>query len=78
MTVVSPRLSTPRVVRFRSWDDRPGRRALIRILAPPRDAGTAFLKIHPNLWMYVPRVERTLRIPPSMMLQPKFAPGRPT
>ncbi len=70
MTVVSPRLSTPRVVRFRSWDDRPGRRALIRILAPPRDAGTAFLKIHPNLWMYVPRVERTLRIPPSMMLQP--------
>ena len=28
-----------------------------------------FLKLHPNLWMWVPRVERTLRIPPSMMLQ---------
>jgi outer membrane lipoprotein-sorting protein len=27
------------------------------------------LKLHPNLWSYVPRVERTIRIPPSMMLQ---------
>ena len=28
-----------------------------------------FLKLHPNMWNYIPRVERTLRIPPSMMLQ---------
>jgi len=70
MTVVSPRLSRPRVVAFRSWDDRPGKRSFIRILSPAKDAGSGFLKLHPNLWMYVPRVERTLRIPPSMMLQP--------
>ena len=70
MTIESPRLARPRTVRFRSWDDRAGRRALVRIDAPPKDAGTGFLKLHPNLWMYVPRVERTLRIPPSMMLQP--------
>ncbi len=70
MTVTSPRLPQPRVVALRSWDDRAGKRSFIRILAPPKDAGTGFLKLHPNLWMYVPRVERTLRIPPSMMLQP--------
>ena len=70
MTVVSPRLSSDRVVRFQSWDDRPGKRSFIRILDPAKDRGTGFLKKHPNLWMYVPRVERTLRIPPSMMLQP--------
>jgi outer membrane lipoprotein-sorting protein len=70
MTVVSPRLSRPRVVAFRSWDDRPGKRSFIRILSPAKDAGSGFLKLHPNLWMFVPRVERTLRIPPSMMLQP--------
>ena len=70
MTVVSPRLSRPRVVAFRSWDDRPGKRSFIRILSPAKDEGSGFLKLHPNLWMYVPRVERTLRIPPSMMLQP--------
>jgi len=69
MTIVSPRLPAPRVVKLYSWDDRPRKRTFIRILAPPKDAGTTFLELHPNLWMYVPRVERTIRIPPSMMLQ---------
>jgi len=69
MTVVSPRLTGPRTVAFKSWDDRPGKRSFIRIAAPAKDAGTGFLKLHPNLWMFVPRVERTMRIPPSMMLQ---------
>lgn len=70
MTVESPRLSAPRVVRFRSWDDRRNDRSFIQILAPPKDAGSTFLRLPPNLWTYVPRVERTMRIPPSMMLQP--------
>jgi len=69
MTIVSPRLPAPRTVRFRSWDDRGGDRSFIRILAPAKDRGTGFLKIFPNLWTYIPRVERTMRIPPSMMLQ---------
>lgn len=69
MTVASPRLPAPRVVRFRSWDDRSGKRTFIHILSPAKDKGTRFLKQHPNLWMFVPRVERTVRIPPSMMLQ---------
>jgi outer membrane lipoprotein-sorting protein len=69
MTVVSPRLSRPRVVAFHSWEDSPEKRSLIRIDKPAKDKGTGFLKLHPNLWMYVPRVERTVRIPPSMMLQ---------
>ena len=70
MTVTSPRLSAPREVRFQSWDDRRNDRAFIRILAPPKDADSTFLRLPPNLWTYVPRVERTMRIPPSMMLQP--------
>jgi outer membrane lipoprotein-sorting protein len=70
MIVKSSRFSRLREVRFRSLDDRPGKRSFIRILAPAKDEGTGFLKLHPNLWMYVPRVERTMRIPPSMMLQP--------
>jgi len=69
MTVSSPRLGRPRSVAFRSWDDRGGKRSFIRITAPTKDSGTGFLKLHPNLWMYIPRVERTMRIPPSMMLQ---------
>ncbi len=69
MTVVSPRLSRPRTIGFHSWEDRTEKRSLIRIDKPAKDKGTGFLKLHPNLWMYVPRVERTVRIPPSMMLQ---------
>jgi hypothetical protein len=70
MTVLSPRLGKPRAVAFRSWDDRAEDRSFIRILSPAKDAGTGFLRLPPNLWTYVPRVERTMRIPPSMMLQP--------
>jgi outer membrane lipoprotein-sorting protein len=69
MIVTSPRLPEPRRVRFQSWDDRRGERSFIRILEPPKDRGSAFLKLESNLWSYVPRVERTIRIPPSMMLQ---------
>jgi hypothetical protein len=67
--VVSPRLSRPREVGFHSWEDSSKKQSLIRIDAPAKDKGTGFLKLHPNLWMYIPRVERTVRIPPSMMLQ---------
>ena len=69
MTVTSPRLPVPRRVRFRSWDDRESGRSFIRILAPAKDKGMGFLKLPPNLWNYIPRVEKTMRIPPSLMLQ---------
>jgi hypothetical protein len=43
-------------------------KALIVIEAPPREKGTATLKVDRNLWNYLPRIKRTIRIPPSMML----------
>jgi len=42
--------------------------ALIVIQSPPREKGTATLKVGQNLWNYLPRIKRTVRIPPSMML----------
>jgi len=68
MIVESPRLSSARTVAFSSWEERSTKRSFIRIHEPAKDKGSGFLKLHPNLWMYVPRVERTMRIPPSMML----------
>ncbi|HEY7728048.1 MAG TPA: outer membrane lipoprotein-sorting protein [Candidatus Eisenbacteria bacterium] len=62
---VSPR--TARSLRLRAWtrgmDD-----ALILIEEPPREAGTATLRVGKNLWNYLPRIARTVRIPASMML----------
>jgi outer membrane lipoprotein-sorting protein len=43
-------------------------KALIVIQAPAREKGTATLKVDKNLWNYLPRIKRTIRIPPSMML----------
>ncbi len=60
-----------RTVRFRFWEKRGNPdRSLIIIDAPPKDKGTVFLKEGINLYMYLPRVRRTLRLPPSMMLNP--------
>jgi outer membrane lipoprotein-sorting protein len=45
-------------------------KALIVIDEPAREAGTATLKVGNNLWNYLPKISRTIRIPPSMMLSP--------
>lgn len=42
--------------------------SLIVIDAPVRDAGTATLKVEKNLWNYLPKISRTIRVPPSMMM----------
>jgi outer membrane lipoprotein-sorting protein len=68
MTIVRPRWT--RTVRFRSWDDRAHDRSFTRILDPAKDRGTGFLKVETTLWTYLPSVERTTRLPPSMLLQP--------
>lgn len=65
------RIETPewqREVRLDAWDDRLSKRFFIRILAPKKDRDTTWLKDGGNLWMYLPRLERDIRIPPSMML----------
>jgi len=57
-----------RNIQFESWDDRKGKRFFLHILQPRKDKNTTWLKDGKNLWMYIPRLERDIRIPPSMML----------
>ena len=45
-------------------------KAFIRILTPAKEAGIGTLRIDSEMWNYLPKVERTIKIPPSMMLQP--------
>ena len=42
--------------------------ALVRVTAPEREAGTATLKVGDEVWNYLPRVDRTIKIPPSLMM----------
>jgi outer membrane lipoprotein-sorting protein len=40
----------------------------VRLLEPARSEGQGFLRIKARLWNYLPAAERTILIPPSMML----------
>ncbi|WP_242344177.1 outer membrane lipoprotein-sorting protein [Anaeromyxobacter terrae] len=65
ITVVSPR--TTRTMRLAAWT-RGEEQVLVVVEAPPREAGTATLRDGDNLWNWLPRIARTIRVPPSMML----------
>jgi outer membrane lipoprotein-sorting protein len=41
--------------------------SLIRILEPRKERGTATLKAGENIWNYLPKVDRVIKVPSSMM-----------
>ena len=43
--------------------------SLILITAPAKEKGAAFLKRKKEVWNWVPSIERTIKLPPSMMTQ---------
>jgi len=43
--------------------------ALILILSPAKDKGISFLKRKKEVWNWMPALERTIKLPPSMMTQ---------
>jgi outer membrane lipoprotein-sorting protein len=67
MTVITPRWSRTLLLKF--WMERP-ERTFIRILEPAKESGVGSLRIKSEMWNYLPSVERVIKIPPSMMLQP--------
>ncbi|MDP8222968.1 MAG: outer membrane lipoprotein-sorting protein [Candidatus Lernaella stagnicola] len=57
-----------RAVGMKVWtQDRD--KAFILVMSPAKDRGVAFLKQDREMWNYLPNVERTIKIPPSMMSQ---------
>ncbi len=58
-----------RTLGLRVWIERP-RRSFVRILSPAKEAGIGSLRLGNEMWNYLPNVERVIKIPPSMMLQP--------
>lgn len=42
--------------------------ALIRILEPEKEAGVTTLKVGSDIWNYLPKIDRTIRVPTSMMM----------
>ncbi len=65
LTVTRPRRK--RTIEMKVWT-KGEEKTLVVVLSPAREKGTATLKVEKNLWNYLPRIKRTIRIPPSMML----------
>lgn len=43
-------------------------KVLVRIEAPKKDQGTATLRVGENIWNYLPKIDRVIRVPTSMMM----------
>ena len=67
MSITTPRWQ--RTLELKVWIERP-RRSFVRIVSPAKEAGIGSLRIGSDMWNYLPSVERVIKIPPSMMLQP--------
>ncbi|WP_457651230.1 outer membrane lipoprotein-sorting protein [Rhodocaloribacter sp.] len=66
MTIIRP--DWQRTTEFAFWSEGT-EKSFIRVLNPPKDRGVAFLKIGRQMWQYIPRINRVIKIPPSMMLE---------
>ncbi len=66
MTIVRP--TWQREITMKSWSMGSGY-SLTLITSPARDKGTAFLKREGEIWNWQPSIDRSIKLPPSMMMQ---------
>jgi outer membrane lipoprotein-sorting protein len=66
MTVTTPHWQ--RTLHLHYWAVNP-EKTFIRITAPAKEAGMGTLRLETNMWNYLPSVERSIKIPPSLMLE---------
>lgn len=66
MRIVS--LGHERSMQMENWSQG-SKKSFVKVLYPPKDKGITFLSLDNQMWQYVPKIERTIKIPPSMMLQ---------
>ncbi len=66
MRIVRPRYT--REISLRAWE-KEQKHTMLFITAPARDRGTIYLMSDKDIWVYDPRIDRTTRLPSSMMAQ---------
>lgn len=68
MVIKTTRPTWSREMEVKAWMAE-GNYALILIKSPARDKGIVFLKRGKEVWNWMPTLERTIKLPPSMMSQ---------
>lgn len=66
MTIIRPKWT--RTMAMKAWSKGEDY-SLILVTSPARDKGSATLKRQKEVWSWNPRIERTIKLPPSMMSQ---------
>ena len=66
MTIIRP--TWQREMNLKSWS-LGSDYSIILVTAPARDKGAAFLKRNQEIWNWQPTIDRTIKMPPSMMSQ---------
>ncbi len=66
MTIVRP--TWERTLEFKNWI-KGDNYALTLVTAPAKEKGQTFLKRHNDMWNYLPKISRMIKLPPSMMGQ---------
>ena len=61
-------LGHTRTIKIENWA-KGTKKSFVKITYPPKDRGITFLSLDNQMWQYVPKIERVIKIPPSMMLQ---------
>ncbi|MGM0431790.1 MAG: outer membrane lipoprotein-sorting protein [Spirochaetota bacterium] len=65
MTVETPHWE--RTMKIESWSEGMDK-ILLRVLEPPKERGMGTLRIDNEMWNYLPRTNKVMKIPPSMMM----------
>lgn len=66
MTIVRP--SWSRTIEMKTWS-RGTDYSMVLITAPAKEKGQVFMKREKEMWNWVPRINRMIKLPPSMMTQ---------
>jgi len=66
MQIVRPKWS--RTVEMKNWS-KGNDYSLVLITAPAKEKGQVFLKRKKEMWNYIPKISRMIKLPPSMMSQ---------
>lgn len=65
MQIVTP--NWERTLEILSWSEGQ-ENTFMRILAPKKDRGVSTLKLGNEMWNYFPKIDKVIKVPPSMMM----------
>ncbi|MDH4271115.1 MAG: outer membrane lipoprotein-sorting protein [Candidatus Aminicenantes bacterium] len=65
MEIITPHWQ--RTLKMRAWSEGVDK-TFIRILEPKKEAGIATLRLGNEMWNYLPKTNKVIKIPPSMMM----------